>query len=106
MELLTLTGHVAFTFHPHFLLPHSATLRYGRDSRSALQDFELMAEGDQTLVGDRGVSLSGGQKARISLARALYQGAELYLLDDPLSAVDAHVSNHIFHKYVQLQCMF
>ena len=57
-----------------------------------------MSDGDQTLVGDRGVSLSGGQKARISLARALYQNADIYLLDDPLSAVDAHVSNHIFNK--------
>jgi len=57
-----------------------------------------MPEGDQTLVGDRGVSLSGGQKARINLARALYSEADVYLLDDPLSAVDAHVSNHIFEK--------
>lgn len=57
-----------------------------------------MPEGDQTLVGERGVSLSGGQKARISLARALYYDADVYLLDDPLSAVDAKVSNHIFHK--------
>jgi len=57
-----------------------------------------MPEGDQTLVGDRGVGLSGGQKARISLARALYSDADVFLLDDPLSAVDAQVSNHIFNK--------
>ena len=53
-----------------------------------------------TLIGDRGVSLSGGQKARVSLARALYMDADVYLLDDPLSAVDASVGRHIFDKYV------
>lgn len=58
----------------------------------------MMPEGDQTLVGDRGVSLSGGQKARISLARALYVDADVYFLDDPLSAVDTHVGRHIFKQ--------
>lgn len=54
----------------------------------ALQkDFEQLSEGDQTIVGERGSSLSGGQKARINLARALYRQADVYLLDDPLSAV-------------------
>ncbi|CAG2117107.1 unnamed protein product, partial [Medioppia subpectinata] len=62
-------------------------------------DFKLMPFGDKTLVGERGVSLSGGQKARISLARALYHSADIYLLDDPLSAVDTHVAKHIFQKY-------
>ena len=57
-----------------------------------------MPQGDRTLVGEKGVSLSGGQRARISLARALYFGADVYLLDDPLSAVDAHVGRHIFDK--------
>lgn len=53
---------------------------------SALQrDLELLAEGDRTIVGDRGVTLSGGQRARINLARALYLDADIYLLDDPLS---------------------
>ena len=59
-----------------------------------------MPHGDVTLIGDRGVSLSGGQRARVSLARALYMDADVYLLDDPLSAVDAHVGRHIFEKYV------
>lgn len=59
-----------------------------------------MPDGDQTLIGERGVSLSGGQKARISLARALYGDADIYLLDDPLSAVDIHVGRHIFKQYV------
>ena len=59
----------------------------------------MMPHGDVTLIGDRGVSLSGGQRARVSLARALYMDANVYLLDDPLSAVDAHVARHIFEKY-------
>ena len=59
-----------------------------------------MPHGDMTLIGDRGVSLSGGQRARVSLARALYMDADVYLLDDPLSAVDAAVGRHLFEKYV------
>ncbi len=51
-------------------------------------DFEQLTNGDKTVVGERGASLSGGQKARISLARAVYKTASIYLLDDPLSAVD------------------
>ncbi|XP_062542390.1 probable multidrug resistance-associated protein lethal(2)03659 [Armigeres subalbatus] len=60
------------------------------------RDFQLFSNGDKTVVGERGVSLSGGQKARISLARAVYRRAEVYLLDDPLSAVDSHVGRHLF----------
>lgn len=60
------------------------------------RDFQLFSNGDKTIVGERGVSLSGGQKARISLARAVYRRAEVYLLDDPLSAVDSHVGRHLF----------
>ena len=59
---------------------------------------EIMPNHDQTLVGERGVSLSGGQKARISLARALYTDSDVYLLDDPLSAVDIAVGKHLFEK--------
>jgi ATP-binding cassette subfamily C (CFTR/MRP) protein 4 len=62
------------------------------------EDLSLFPHGDQTLVGERGVMLSGGQKARISLARAVYRDADIYLLDDPLSAVDAHVAEHIFNE--------
>uniref|UniRef100_A0A0K8VHX2 Putative multidrug resistance-associated protein lethal(2)03659 n=1 Tax=Bactrocera latifrons TaxID=174628 RepID=A0A0K8VHX2_BACLA len=64
------------------------------------RDFELLPFGDKTIVGERGTSLSGGQKARISLARAVYRKADVYLLDDPLSAVDTHVGRHLFD-----QCM-
>ncbi|GMT32179.1 hypothetical protein PFISCL1PPCAC_23476, partial [Pristionchus fissidentatus] len=68
---------------------------------SALQsDLAQMTRGDLTMVGDRGSSLSGGQKARVSLARALYREAEIYLLDDPLSAVDATVGRFIYEKCI------
>ncbi|XP_059049024.1 ATP-binding cassette subfamily C member 4-like [Achroia grisella] len=60
-----------------------------------LRDFEQLPSGDGTLVGERGASLSGGQRARIGLARACYRQADIYLLDDPLSAVDAHVGKHL-----------
>lgn len=62
-----------------------------------------MPNGDSTMIGDRGVSLSGGQRARVSLARALYMEADVYMLDDPLSAVDAVVSRHLFQKYGSLE---
>ncbi|XP_051166278.1 ATP-binding cassette sub-family C member 4-like [Leptopilina boulardi] len=63
-----------------------------------LRDFKQFPQGDQTVVGDRGSSLSGGQKARINLARAVYRQADIYLFDDPLSAVDAHVGKHLFEE--------
>ncbi|CAG2110175.1 unnamed protein product [Medioppia subpectinata] len=69
------------------------------------RDFKLFPFGDKTLCGERGVSLSGGQKARITLARALYHEADVYLLDDPLSAVDAHVAKHLFqNSYLTTDC--
>ncbi|KAF5021710.1 hypothetical protein F66182_6267 [Fusarium sp. NRRL 66182] len=58
-------------------------------------DFAQLPDGDETVVGERGISLSGGQKARVSLARAVYARADIYLLDDVLSAVDSHVGRHI-----------
>lgn len=63
-------------------------------------DLELLPLGDETIVGDRGTSLSGGQRSRINLARSLYAKCEVYLLDDALSAVDAPVK-HIFEKSIK-----
>ncbi|XP_036121361.1 canalicular multispecific organic anion transporter 1 [Molossus molossus] len=63
-----------------------------------LQDLEVMPGGDLAEIGEKGINLSGGQKQRISLARATYQDSDIYILDDPLSAVDAHVGKHIFDK--------
>lgn len=60
------------------------------------RDFKLFPHGDRTLAGERGVTLSGGQRARINLARAVYKDADIYLLDDPLSAVDTHVGKQLF----------
>lgn len=65
------------------------------------RDFDLLPQGDQSVVGERGISLSGGQKARVNLARAIYRRSDIYLLDDPLSAVDTHVGKHIFEKCVE-----
>ncbi|KAM4537961.1 ATP-binding cassette subfamily C member 4-like [Fundulus diaphanus] len=64
------------------------------------RDLELLPDGDQTVIGDRGATLSGGQKARVNLARAVYQDADIYLLDDPLSAVDAEVGRHLFEQCI------
>ncbi|XP_071604685.1 ATP-binding cassette sub-family C member 2 [Heliangelus exortis] len=61
-----------------------------------LPDLELLPAGDQTEIGEKGINLSGGQKQRVSLARAAYSNADIYVLDDPLSAVDAHVGKYLF----------
>uniref|UniRef100_A0A8C2SF61 Multidrug resistance-associated protein 1 n=1 Tax=Capra hircus TaxID=9925 RepID=A0A8C2SF61_CAPHI len=65
-----------------------------------LPDLEILPSGDRTEIGEKGVNLSGGQKQRVSLARAVYCDSDVYLLDDPLSAVDAHVGKHIFENVV------
>ncbi|KAG6794912.1 multidrug resistance-associated protein 4 [Apis mellifera caucasica] len=66
-----------------------------------IKDFQQFNYGDRTLVGDRGAALSGGQRARINLARAVYRNADIYLLDDPLSAVDTHVGKHLFNECIK-----
>ncbi|KAG0271977.1 Multidrug resistance-associated protein 1 [Linnemannia exigua] len=65
-----------------------------------LPDIEMLPAGDQTEIGERGINLSGGQKQRVSLARSAYQDADVYLLDDPLSAVDAHVDQHLWENLI------
>ena len=63
-------------------------------------DIALFPAGDQTELGEKGINLSGGQKQRISLARAVYSGSDIYLLDDPLSAVDTKVGKHLFDSVI------
>lgn len=76
-------------FDPNF---YEATL----DACELRRDLSILPYGDATEVGEKGLSLSGGQKARLSLARALYARADVYLIDDVLSALDAHVGRHVF----------
>lgn len=109
-----ITGRVAFACQEPWIF--SGTLRqnilFGRPydydkyqeivSVCALEsDFQQLPLGDKTEVGERGITLSGGQKARIGLARVLYQQADIFLFDDPLSAVDSRVSRHIFDKCIK-----
>ncbi|KAF9438519.1 hypothetical protein BGZ76_007193 [Entomortierella beljakovae] len=65
-----------------------------------LPDIEMLPGGDMTEIGERGINLSGGQKQRVSLARAAYEDADVYLFDDPLSAVDAHVDQHLWEHLI------
>jgi len=80
-----------------FGLPYDAE-KYDKvvNACALIEDFLQLPDSDLSIVGDRGVTLSGGQKARISLARAVYRDADIYLFDDPLSAVDTKVGRHIF----------
>ncbi|XP_015036527.1 multidrug resistance-associated protein 1 isoform X5 [Drosophila pseudoobscura] len=76
--------------------------RYNKviDACALRADIDILSAGDLTEIGEKGINLSGGQKQRISLARAVYCDADLYLLDDPLSAVDSHVGKHIFEEVI------
>uniref|UniRef100_M1ABF4 ABC-type xenobiotic transporter n=1 Tax=Solanum tuberosum TaxID=4113 RepID=M1ABF4_SOLTU len=74
--------------------------RQALERSSLVKDLEILPFGDLTEIGERGNNLSGGQKQRVQLARALYQDADIYLLDDPFSAVDAHTSTSLFNDYV------
>ena len=77
-------------------------IRYARTTEvcALVEDIGRFPNGDQTFVGERGATLSGGQRARISLARAIYLDVDLYLLDDPLSAVDLKVGQHIMKNCI------
>jgi ABC-type bacteriocin/lantibiotic exporter with double-glycine peptidase domain len=61
-------------------------------------DFAILKSGDLTEIGERGINLSGGQQARVSLARAVYQDKDIVLMDDPISALDANVRKRIFNR--------
>ena len=110
---VSMSGNIAYVEQEPWILSMTAreNILMGEDyqeekyarvvSRCCLhEDFEAMTHGDQTLIGDRGINLSGGQKARVALARAVYRQADIYLLDDPLSAVDAHVAGALFDQCI------
>ena len=69
-------------------------------SASMWQDLEIFPEGDATVIGERGITLSGGQKTRVSIARSVYADADIIIMDDPFAAVDAHVGNDILNRCV------
>ena len=74
--------------------------RHAVEVSQLLPDLAMLPNGDATEIGDRGVTLSGGQKQRVSIARAVYASADVYLLDDPLSAVDSHVGRALFEQVI------
>lgn len=77
--------------------------RYERaiDVTALKHDLELLPGGDLTEIGERGVNISGGQKQRVSMARAVYSESDVYIFDDPLSALDAHVGRQVFEKCIK-----
>ena len=77
---------------------HLSSYNSAIDVCALLPDIAMLTKGDATEIGENGINLSGGQKQRVSIARAVYSDADIYVLDDPLSAVDAHVGKHIFEK--------
>ncbi|XP_062859407.1 ATP-binding cassette sub-family C member 3 isoform X2 [Trichomycterus rosablanca] len=118
-EMEKLDGHISVkgsvAYVPQQAWIQNATLRdnilFGRpyveqkyrcvlDACALTPDLDVLPGGDQTEIGEKGINLSGGQRQRVSLARALYSEADVYLLDDPLSAVDAHVAKHIFDNVI------
>eukprot|EP00026_Physarum_polycephalum_P000614 Phypoly_transcript_00615.p1 GENE.Phypoly_transcript_00615~~Phypoly_transcript_00615.p1 ORF type:complete len:1444 (+),score=207.64 Phypoly_transcript_00615:19-4350(+) len=77
-----------------------AKYRHCIDCCELMPDIHILPNRDMTEIGEKGINLSGGQKQRISLARAMYQNADIYLFDSPLSAVDAHVGSAIFENMI------
>ncbi|XP_008323732.1 multidrug resistance-associated protein 4-like [Cynoglossus semilaevis] len=110
---LQVRGQLAYASQQPWVFPGTirSNILFGRDLNprkyeaviracALKSDLELLPDGDMTLIGDRGATLSGGQKARVNLARAVYQDADVYLLDDPLSSVDPEVGKHIFEQCI------
>uniref|UniRef100_A0A8C2FDW7 ATP-binding cassette, sub-family C (CFTR/MRP), member 6a n=1 Tax=Cyprinus carpio TaxID=7962 RepID=A0A8C2FDW7_CYPCA len=110
---VTVSGSVAYV--PQQAWIQNATLKdnilFGHERKDSwyqsvleacalLPDLGILPARDATEIGEKGLNLSGGQKQRVSLARAVYRKADIYLLDDPLSAVDAHVGQHIFENVI------
>ncbi|CAL1293325.1 unnamed protein product [Larinioides sclopetarius] len=84
------------------LVKHMAEEKYNKilDLCCLRTDLEILPAGDETEIGEKGVNLSGGQKLRVNLAQAVYQDKDIYLLDDPLSAVDVHVRKSLFNDVI------
>ena len=110
---VNITGDAQMAYVPQQAWIQNATLKdnilFGKDldqkkyrrvikACALKQDLLTLAGGDSTEIGEKGINLSGGQKQRVSLARAVYSDADLYLMDDPLSAVDSHVGKHILDE--------
>ncbi|KAF9592451.1 hypothetical protein IFM89_014941 [Coptis chinensis] len=93
----------AGTVRENVLFGNEMKKRYYKDVLKACalnRDIDMWANGDLSVVGERGTNLSGGQQQRIQLARAIYSDSDVYLLDDPFSAVDAHTKAHLFQECV------
>ncbi|KAJ7785356.1 multidrug resistance-associated ABC transporter [Mycena maculata] len=89
-----------------FSLPYDEErYRLALEVCALVSDLEILEDGDEAEIGERGVNLSGGQKARVSLARAVYSRASILLLDDVLSAVDAHTAHHLYHSCLRGELM-
>ena len=93
----TLKNNIIFKLNSHV---NDELYQKVLETCSLVSDLKIMPAGDKTEIGEKGINLSGGQKQRISLARALYSNADIYILDDPLSAVDSHVGKHIFDNVI------
>ncbi|KAI5807531.1 P-loop containing nucleoside triphosphate hydrolase protein [Peziza echinospora] len=118
-EMRKTNGHVAqaasLAYCPQYAWIQNATVKdnivFGKDFDKgwyrkviyacALQpDLDMLPNGDLTEIGERGITVSGGQKQRMNIARAIYFDADIVLMDDPLSAVDAHVGRHLFDEAI------